>query len=59
MNLLETLNEKLQNQLKDFNTTRVEVEYGELLVVSDYDLDHSFYEAIEAELKGKGFNIES
>ena len=49
-NLLTTLSEKLQEKLKDYNVKNIFFEYGEVNVISEYDLDFSFIQAIENEL---------
>lgn len=49
-NLLTTLSLSLQAKLADFKVSMVFVEYGELNVRSEWDLDYSFIEAIEKEL---------
>ncbi len=53
-NLINTLSQKLQNQLSDYGVSVVFVECGELNVRSDYSMDMSFYQAIEDELKQNG-----
>jgi len=50
MNLLNRLSQGLQNKLSDYKVSNVFVEYGEVNVVSEYDLDYSFIEAIEKEI---------
>ena len=49
-NLLSTLSETLQNKLSDYKVYNVFVEYGEVNVFSEYDLDYSFITAIENEI---------
>ena len=49
-NLLTTLSLSLQSKLADYKVSKVFIEYGELNVMSGYDLDYSFIEAIEKEL---------
>ena len=49
-NLLNTLSNELLAKLSDFNVCYVSVEYNEVNVSSEYDLDMSFYVAIEKEL---------
>ena len=49
-NLLTTLSLSIQTKLSDFKVSMVFVEYGELNVTSEWDLDYSFIEAIEKEL---------
>ena len=58
INLLDTLSQDLQNKLADFKVSLIFVEDNELNVRSDYDMDPTYYEAIEAELVIKGFEIE-
>jgi hypothetical protein len=59
MNLLNTLSIELQSKLNDFKVSSVTVEYNEVNTKSEYDLDMSFYTAIENELIGLGHNIEA
>jgi excinuclease UvrABC helicase subunit UvrB len=59
MNLLNTLSNELQAKLNDFNVSSVTVEYNEVSTRSEYDLDMSFYTAIENELIALGHNIEA
>ncbi len=49
-NLLFTLSEKLQKKLSDYLVYYISVDNGEVNVISEYDLDYSFIEAIEKEL---------
>mgnify|MGYP003655784852 CR=1 FL=1 len=57
-NLINKLSEKLQSKLKDYNVSIVFIEFNELNVRSEYDMDISFYEAIESELKKLGYEID-
>tara|TARA_R110000782_G_scaffold255292_1_gene344050 strand:- start:345 stop:524 length:180 start_codon:yes stop_codon:yes gene_type:complete len=59
MNLLNTLSIELQSKLNDFKVSSVTVEYNEVNTRSEYDLDMSFYTAIENELTLLGHNIQS
>jgi len=57
-NLLNTLSQELQNKLSDYKVSFVGLdEYNELNTRSEYDMDLSFYTAIENELKLKGFEV--
>jgi len=53
-NLINNLSQTLQNKLSDFKVEVVFVEYGEVNVRSYYEMDASYYEAIEKELKANG-----
>jgi len=57
-NLINKLSEKLQLKLKDYNVSTVFIEFNELNVRSEFDMDISFYEAIESELKKLGYEID-
>lgn len=59
LNLLDTLSKELQAKLADFVVSSVTVEYNEVNVRSEYDMDSSYYEAIERELVALGHNIEA
>jgi hypothetical protein len=59
LNLLDTLSKELQAKLADFVVSSVTVEYNEVNVRSEYDMDSSYYEAIERELVELGHNIEA
>lgn len=59
MNLLNTLSIELQSKLNDFKVLSVTVEYNEVNTRSEYDMDMSFYTAIENELIALGHNIEA
>ena len=57
-NLLNTLSKELQNKLSDFKVSFVGLDdCNELNTRSEYDMDFSFYTAIEDELKLKGFEV--
>jgi len=57
-NLLNTLSQELQNKLSDYKVSFVGLdEYNELNTRSEYDVDLSFYTAIENELRTKGFEV--
>jgi hypothetical protein len=57
-NLLKTLSQELQNKLSDYKVSFVGLdEYNELNTRSEYDMDLSFYTAIENELGTKGFEV--
>ncbi len=53
-NLINTLSQKLQDQISDFKVDVIFVECGELNVRSYYTMDRSYYEAIEMELRSNG-----
>ena len=57
-NLLITLSESLRKKLSNYGVSSVVVEYNEVYVVSDYDLDHSYIVAIENELSEQGITIQ-
>ena len=54
MNLINKLSQNLQNKIEDYKILSITVEYGELNVKSEYTMDQSYYEAIEAELRLTG-----
>ena len=58
-NLINLLSEELQNQLDDFlvSVIYVDEDYNELSVISQYDIDYSYIEAIKNELILKGFKV--
>jgi hypothetical protein len=56
-NLLSTLSQELQTKLTDFKVTIVFIECGDVNVRSEYDMDFSYYTAIEKELSDKGHTI--
>lgn len=57
-NLLNTLSQELQDKLSDYKVSFVGLdEYNELNTRSEYDMDLSFYTAIENELRTKGFEV--
>ena len=56
-NLLSKLSEELKNKLKDYNVWTVFVEFNEMNVRSEYDMDISFYQAIEEELISLGYEL--
>ena len=58
INLVGTLSEQLNKQLKDFGVCQIWVECGELNVRSNFDLPISYAAAIENELIEKGFDVE-
>ena len=49
-NLLNKLSKELQSKLADYNVSTIFIENDELNVVSEYDLDQSFFVAINDEL---------
>ena len=56
-NLLSTLSQELQTKLADFKVSMVFIECGDVNVRSDYDMDFSYYTAIERELSENGHAI--
>jgi hypothetical protein len=56
-NLLSTLSQELQTKLADFKVSIVFIECGDVNVRSDYDMDFSYYTAIERELSENGHAI--
>jgi uridine kinase len=57
-NLLNTLSQDLQNKLSDYKVSFICLDdYNELNTVSEYDMDSSYYSAIESELVVKGFEV--
>lgn len=56
-NLLSTLSQELQTKLADFKVSMVFIECGDVNVKSDYDMDFSYYTAIERELSENGHAI--
>ena len=48
--LLNTLSQELQNELKDFGTTFVGVYENELHTISDYELTYELIEKLESTL---------
>ena len=58
LNLLNTLSDSLQDKLEDYVVTEVYIYNNEVNVTSYYDMDQSYYEAIENELKALGHNID-
>jgi len=56
-NLLSQLSEELQTKLKDYNVWSVFIECEELNVRSEYDMDITFYNAIEREVINLGYFI--
>ena len=57
-NLLNTLSSELIKKLVDYKVSFVGLdEYNELNTRSEYDLNCSYREAIENELKLKGFEV--
>lgn len=57
-NLLTTLSTKLQSKLANFLVYSVYIEYNELNVFSEYDLDYSYVTLIQSELMEQGHSIE-
>lgn len=53
-NLLNTLSQELQNKLADFKVGCIFIEFEEVNVRSEYDLDPSYLMAIEKELLENG-----
>jgi len=51
-NLITKLSVNLQTSLKPYGVSFVGIEEGEFSVRSEYDMDASYYEAIEKELIG-------
>ena len=56
-NLLSTLSQELQTKLADFKVSIVFIECGDVNVRSEYDMDFSYYTAIERELSENGHAI--
>jgi hypothetical protein len=56
-NLLSTLSQELQTKLADFKVSIVFIECGDVNVRSIYDMDFSYYTAIERELSENGHAI--
>jgi hypothetical protein len=56
-NLLITLSQELQTKLADFKVSIVFIECGDVNVRSEYDMDFSYYTAIERELSDNGHAI--
>jgi hypothetical protein len=56
-NLLNTLSQELQTKLEDFRVSIVFIECGDVNVRSEYDMDFSYYTAIEKELSNNGHTI--
>lgn len=56
-NLLGTLSQELQNKLADFKVGIIYIECNEVNIRSEYDMDYSYYEAIERELSSHGWEI--
>ena len=56
-NLLTTLSQELQNKLADFKVSIIYIECNEVNVRSEYDMDYSYYQAIEIELSSHGWEI--
>ena len=56
-NLLSTLSQELQTKLADFKVSIVFIECGDVNVRSEYDMDFSYYSAIERELSDNGHEI--
>lgn len=56
-NLLSTLSQELQTKLADFKVSIVFIECGDVNVRSYYDMDFSYYTAIERELSKNGHAI--
>jgi HKD family nuclease len=56
-NLLSTLSQELQTKLADFKVSIVFIECGDVNVRSEYDMDFSYYNAIEKELSDSGHAI--
>lgn len=56
-NLLSTLSQELQTKLADFKVSIVFIECGDVNVRSEYDMDFSYYTAIEKELSNNGYAI--
>ena len=56
-NLLSTLSQELQTKLADFKVSIVFIECGDVNVRSEYDMDFSYYTAIERELSDNGHAI--
>jgi hypothetical protein len=56
-NLLSTLSQELQTKLSDFKVSMVFIECGDVNVRSEYDMDFSYYTAIERELSENGHTI--
>jgi hypothetical protein len=57
INLLSTLSQELQTKLADFKVSIVFIECGDVNVRSEYDMDFSYYTAIERELSDNGHAI--
>jgi hypothetical protein len=49
-NLINLLSLELQSKLTDFVISGVYIDAGELLIVSQYEIDESFYKAVQKEL---------